>query len=136
MIGESEPREVPRVLLPEIIAPRMEELFLLLRQHIEKAEADGVFIAQCVLSGGGSQLAGVAEVAQHVLEMPVRIGYPREVSDPRGIVNGPAYATAVGLLVFAAQRVGVRSPAREPRPLVPATLELLTAWLRRILRRF
>jgi cell division protein FtsA len=135
MLGEAEPREIPRRLLPEIIGPRMDELFRLLRAHIEKAAAEGVYVSTCVLSGGGSQMPGTVELAQQVLEMPVRVGRPREVIDPRGLVDSPVYATAVGLLQFAAPRIPVRRRAKEPRSLSSAALRLVTSWFSRLRRR-
>ncbi|HTE17768.1 MAG TPA: cell division FtsA domain-containing protein, partial [Armatimonadota bacterium] len=134
MIGEEEPREIPRPLLTEIIGPRMEELFRLLREHIERAARDGVFVSTCVLSGGGAQLTRSVELAQSVLGMPVRVGRPREVIDPRGLVASPVYATAVGLLTFAAQRVPVRK-VKEPRSLPAAAWRLLASLFARVRRR-
>jgi len=135
MIGEEEPREIPRALLTEIIGPRMEELFQILRDHLDKAAADGVVVSTCVLSGGGSQLPGAVEMAERVLGMPVRIGRPREVIDPKGLVDSPVYSTAVGLLVFAAQRMTGRRRVKEPHSLPAAAVRLLIDWLRRLRRR-
>jgi cell division protein FtsA len=135
MIGEAEPREIPRRLLTEITGPRMEELFRLLREHIDRAAADGFHVTQCVLTGGGSQLLGAAELAQRVLEMPVRPGRPREISDPHGLVDSPEYATVVGLLQFAAARSASQRRAKEPRSLTNSALRLLGHWVSRISRR-
>lgn len=131
MVGEAEPREIPRLLLPQIIGPRMEELFRLLRDHVDRAAADGVRVSTCVLSGGGSQLTGAIELAQRVLELPVRVGRPREVSDPRELVASPVFATAVGMLLYAAQRMTGRRTIKEPRSLTAAALRQVLAWLRR-----
>jgi cell division protein FtsA len=132
MIGEEESREIPRSLLAEIIGPRMTELFELLRAHIDRAEKDGIHVASCVLSGGGSLMAGSAELARSVLELPVRIGRPREVIDPRGLVDSPVYATAVGMLHFASHRVVGRRAVPEQRSLPVAALLLVRAWIRKL----
>lgn len=135
MIGEEESREIPRELLTEIIGPRMEELFELLREHVQSAARDGVMASTCVLSGGGSQLPGAVQMAERVLGMPVRLGKPREVIDPRGLVNSPVYSTGVGLLVFAAQRMTGRRRTKEPHSLPAAAIRLVSEWLRRLARR-
>jgi cell division protein FtsA len=132
MVGEPDPREIPRWLLAEIIGPRMEELFVQLKEYIEKAAADGAYVSTCVLSGGGSQLYGGVEMAQQILGMPVRIGRPREVIDPRGLVDSPVCATAVGLLHFAAQRMVGRRRVKEPKTLPAAAYRLLASWFRRL----
>lgn len=131
MLGEAEPREIPRWLLAEIIGPRMEQLFEALKEQIEKAAAEGVYVSTCVLSGGGSQLLGAAEMAQQMLGMPVRTGKPRDVSDPRSLVDSPVYATAVGLLAFAAQRAVGRKRVREPKSIAAGALRLLFSLFRR-----
>ncbi|MFN3650032.1 MAG: cell division protein FtsA [Armatimonadota bacterium] len=131
MIGEEESREIPRALLPEIIQPRMEELFELLREHIEAAAKDGIYVSTCVLSGGGSQLLGAAELAQRVLGMPVRLGRPREIIDPRGLAGSPICATAVGLLAYASQRRVGRRRVKEPKALHVAAFARLARLFRR-----
>lgn len=135
MIGEVEPREIPRRLLAEIIGPRMEELFRLIREHVERAGTEGVYVSTCVLSGGGSQLSGAIELASQIMERPVRLGRPRDIVDPGGLVDSPIYATAVGLLHFAAQRMPVRQRTKEPRSLPAAALRQVIAWLRRLRQR-
>lgn len=132
LVGDEEPREIPARLLAEIIGPRMEELFTLLREHLARAAEDGARVTSCVLSGGGAQLTGAVELAHEVLGMPVRLGRPRETLDPRHLADGPVHATAVGLLHFAAQRVAGRRPSREPRSLATAALQQVLAWLRRM----
>ncbi len=132
MIGEQEPRELPRRLFAEIVEPRMTELFSVLAEHLRRAASEGVHVSSCVLSGGGSQLAGVTELASHVLELPVRVGCPRDVIDPRGQVASPVYATGVGLLSFAARKLAGRRRAREPRSLAAAAVTLVVGWLRHL----
>ena len=134
MIGDEEPREIPARLLPEIIGPRVEQIFELLRTHLEKAASDGCYVSTCVLSGGGAQLPGITEAAHQVLQMPVRVGRPRAVIDSQGLVDSPVYATAVGLLHYAVQRVAGRTQTKEPRNLIEGAFALLFGWLR-ILRR-
>lgn len=134
MIGEEEPREIPRALLPEIIHPRMEELFQLLGEHIRKAASEGIHVNTCVLSGGGSQLTGAVELAEEVLGMPVRVGKPRELLDTRGMVDSPIYATAVGMLQFAAGRLPARRKVKEPRSLTASAVQTLLGWIKRLRR--
>jgi cell division ATPase FtsA len=64
--------------------------------------------------------------------MPVRIGRPRDVVDPQSLVSSPVYATAVGLVVYAAQRMPARRRVKEPHSLVAAAFRLLSGWLTRI----
>lgn len=55
-----------------------------------------------MLTGGASSLEGVAQLAESIMHMPVRVGYPRGVKGLVELVNSPAYATAVGLCIYGA----------------------------------
>src|SRR3546814_2653597 len=78
-VGEEEPAQanhVPRSLLTGIIQPRMEEMFELVRSRLEASGFDKVAGRRVVLTGGGSQLQGVRELAQLILDKQVRMGRP------------------------------------------------------------
>ena len=113
-VGDADAREIPRMLLPEVIGPRMDELFTLVKKEIDQAAGGGFFVKSCVLSGGGSQLLGAVELAQQILELPVRIGVPRNITDVQNQTESPVYATAVGLIRYGAGRELLRRPARAP----------------------
>jgi cell division protein FtsA len=134
MVGEDEPREIPRALLTRITEPRMAELFELLSQHLEAAGMEGAYASTCVLSGGGAQLPGCLELAQQILQLPVRLGAPREVLDPRNLAQGPIFATAVGMLHYAAEQGAGRKKSKEPQSLAQSTYRLVQSWLRRLRR--
>ncbi len=104
MVGEAENEvtKVPRSMLVSIIRPRIEETFELLRDKIDAVGLGHAAGGRVVLTGGASQLVGVAQVAQGILGRQVRLGRP---SDWRGMPDtgtGPAFATAAGLLAWAA----------------------------------
>jgi cell division protein FtsA len=92
----------PRSMLKGIIAPRVEETLELLR---ERLKASGVLLdpgVGLVLTGGGSQLAGVREVAVRVFDRPVRLGRPRRLPHLADAASGPAFCAAAGVLQRAA----------------------------------
>ena len=53
-----------------------------------------------VLTGGASQLTGLAELAAQILGRPVRIGRPLGIAGLPEQAKGPAFAAAAGLLVY------------------------------------
>jgi cell division protein FtsA len=117
--GEEEPAQanhLPRSYLIGIIQPRLEETFELVRQKLESSRQFQKAGRRVVLTGGGSQLGGVRELAQLVLDKPVRIGKPKRLIGQPETVCGPAFATAVGLLAFAQHPVedlfGLTAPAQ------------------------
>ncbi len=99
-VGGREPRNLSRQVLAEICEPRMEEIFSLVDQEIIRAGCKNMIGAGVVLTGGCSLMDGSAELAEQVFNLPVRVGYPRNVGGLRDVVNSPKFATAVGLLCF------------------------------------
>jgi len=56
-----------------------------------------------VLTGGSAKMDGVVELAEEVLNMPVRLGYPSKVTGLSDVVSNPVHSTGVGLLLFGNQ---------------------------------
>ncbi|HET8729002.1 MAG TPA: cell division protein FtsA [Alphaproteobacteria bacterium] len=108
-VGEEEPTQanhVPRSLLTGIIQPRMEEMFELVRSRLEASGFDKVAGRRVVLTGGGSQLQGVRELAQLILDKQVRMGRPLAINGLAESTCGPAFSTAAGLLAYAVRNQG------------------------------
>lgn len=93
---------VARSLLKGIIAPRVEETLELIRDRLKVAGVPLESGAGLVLTGGGSQLAGVREVAVRVFDRPVRLGRPRRIPHLADAASGPAFCAAAGVLHRAA----------------------------------
>ena len=98
-VGGRPSRVMPRNVVAEILSPRVEEMFDMVRREIRRAGYDGMLVAGGVLTGGTSLLPGMADVAEHVLNLSVRLGCPLGVGGLRDIVQNPMYSTAVGLIV-------------------------------------
>lgn len=96
--------QVPKSLLTGIIQPRLEEVFELVRSRLEASGFDRVAGRRVVLTGGGSQLQGVCDLAQLVLDKRVRPGRPQGVQGVAEAVGGPAFSAASGLLAHAARQ--------------------------------
>ncbi|GAB4261987.1 MAG: cell division protein FtsA [Deferrisomatales bacterium] len=103
-VGGRRPRTLSRRILAEIIEPRVEELFTLVRQDLHKAQVDDRVASGVVLSGGGASLEGACELAEQVFGLPVRRGVPREVEGLVDALRDPAFATGVGLVLYAARK--------------------------------
>ncbi len=129
----SESELVPLRLVAEIIEPRLEEIFALVRANIVRSGVYEQASAGVVLSGGGSQLPDTAPLASSVLDaLPVRVGSPRGISGRVDAVAGPVHATAVGLALLAA-RDGATAVARDEP--APGLLRRVRRWVERILPR-
>lgn len=102
--GGREPRVLARTVLTDIIEPRMEEIFTLIRRELVKSGFDEFLTAGVVLTGGTVLLDGTEELAEDILEMPVRIGYPAGIGGLLDVVNSPVFATGVGLVLYGARK--------------------------------
>ena len=103
-IGEDEHQisKVPRSMIINIIRPRLEETFELVKQKLEQSGLERSAGTRVVLTGGASQMAGMRELAAHVLGRQVRIGRPQGLRGLPDSASGPAFATAAGLLHWSA----------------------------------
>jgi len=114
-VGGHPPRRCARRVLSDIIEPRVEEIFAVVRKRIEDTGLIEQLSAGAVLTGGAVLLEGMTEFAEEVLGMPVRIGQPVGVRGLTQLIAGPEYATGVGLVKYGAQ-VMSEAAAREAAP--------------------
>jgi len=98
--------EVPRSYLAQIIQARLEELLSMVHDSLKRAGYAGLLGAGVVLTGGTAELPGLKELAERVLEQPARLGTPVSLGVGAERLEGPAYATAVGLVLRAARMGG------------------------------
>ena len=98
---DSSIKQVPKAELISIITPRIEETFELVNKKLCEHGLRDVPSHRVVLTGGGSQLSGIREVAAMVLDKQVRLGRPKNIGGLPDILCSPAFSTAVGLLSFA-----------------------------------
>jgi cell division protein FtsA len=98
------PREIARSVLSAIIEPRMEEMFTLALNELEKSDVFDSLAAGIVLTGGASLLPGSVELAERVLGIPAKIGSPIVSGGLVETIKSPIYSTSVGLIKYAVNR--------------------------------
>ena len=106
-VGGREPRRLSRQVLAEICEPRVEEMLALVDQELIRSGMKNQIGAGVVLTGGTALIEGIQELGEQIFNLPTRIGYPDKVGGLKDVVNSPMYATAVGLLMFGAEKEGV-----------------------------
>jgi cell division protein FtsA len=114
-VGDRPPRRLARQTLAEVVEPRYEELFSLVRDELRRSGFEELIAAGIVLTGGSSKMEGAVELAEEVFHVPVRLGIPQYVQGLADVVRNPIYATAVGLLLYgkeAAEAHGSRSAGK------------------------
>jgi len=123
---------VSRRLVAEIIEYRMQEILGLIRQEIQRAGFDGRLPAGVVLVGGTADLRDLPVLARDALELPVRVGKPTGAIGLTDTIMRPAFATTIGLLLWAAYHTG---DVNGSAPFFPngGTLGRLRGWFRQFL---
>ena len=96
-------QKVPKQVLTSIIRPRLEETFDLMQQRLAEEGRFAASANRVVLTGGASQLQGVADLAAHVLGRPVRLGMPASLAGMPDVGRGPGFSVLSGLLACAAE---------------------------------
>jgi cell division protein FtsA len=104
-VGDRPARTFSRRDLAEILEPRVDEMFDLVRREIARAGYEGMLGAGVVITGGTSLLDGMPDAAEKVLNLPARRGVPSGVGGLRDIVGHPSHSTGVGLVWHARRHV-------------------------------
>jgi cell division protein FtsA len=130
-VGGRKPRLMARRILSEILQPRAEEIFHLVWDEIRRAGYEKSLNSGIVLTGGGSILEGMPEIAEQIFDLPVRRGCPTGVGGLADHVNTPVFATPVGLLLYAH-----RNRASDVWPVSITTWERITVRFHRLFKAF
>jgi len=104
-VGERPARRLARQTLAEVVEPRYEELFTLIRDELRRSGFEEVIAAGLVLTGGSSRMEGAIELAEEIFHVPVRLGVPQQVRGLAEAIQSPVYSTAVGLLLYARENL-------------------------------
>jgi cell division protein FtsA len=115
----------------------VEEILEMIYIDAKRAGFDEMVAAGLVLTGGSASLPGIAELAEQVLRMPVRIGKPKGIHGLADTLSSPAYAASVGLLHWSIMENGhnghkpgfsFKSPLQ-----LKGVLETARRWLRALI---
>jgi cell division protein FtsA len=134
-IGGRSDRMISHQVLCQIIESRMEEILEFTAREARKTEMLDLLGAGVVLTGGAAELPGAAEMAESILEMPVKMGVPRGVGGLIDEIQTPRCATAVGLVLYGWQREG-RSFGRRSSGRAGGGVVRVRNWLRAVVNQF
>lgn len=107
-VGGRSDRIISRQILSEIVEPRVEEIFTLIKQEIVKSGYEDMIASGIVLTGGSTLLEGMPELAEQVFNLPVRRGVPKGIGGLVDVVKNPLHATGVGLVLYGSRNQGNR----------------------------
>ena len=131
-VGDRPPRRLARQTLAEIVEPRFEELFSLIRNELRRSGFEESIPAGIVITGGSAKMEGAVELAEEVFHIPVRLGSPQNVEGLSDVVRNPIHATGVGLLLFGRDSVVRRSYSKTSiKNNVTDKLDQIKGWFQR-----
>jgi cell division protein FtsA len=94
------PKTVNLEHLRRIMSLRLEEMFRLIEQDLLKAGLMDYLRAGVLLTGGGSRVPGIQELAHKVFDLPVSLGQANSISGLKSALDQPEFATGIGLAKF------------------------------------
>jgi len=99
-VGDRPPRKLSKQTLAEVVEPRVEELFELIKVDLRRNGFEHLIRSGVVLTGGSSKMEGMVELAEEIFHVPVRLGMPKYLGGLSEVVKNPIYSTGVGLVQF------------------------------------
>jgi cell division protein FtsA len=98
-VGDREPRPMSKQALAAVIEPRVEELFILVRDVMRESGYEELVASGIVLTGGSALMPGMVELAEQVFLRPARIGAPEYRGHLHEVLRSPRFSTSIGLLL-------------------------------------
>ena len=98
-LPQSSLNQITKAQLALIIRPRIEEILDLMRRRLAASGVASEATQHLVLTGGGSQLTGIAELATNMFGRTARLGRPRSLSGLPAVAAAPDFASSIGLLL-------------------------------------
>ena len=99
-VGGRNNRTMKKRVLASIIEDRFREIFELIAHEIEKTHFHTLMASGVVITGGTCIMPGADQLASQVLNLPVRVGFPENITGLREMIYSPKYATSVGLVRY------------------------------------
>ncbi len=127
-VGERPARRLARQTLAEVVEPRYEELYHLVRDELRRSGFEEMIAAGIVLTGGSAKMEGAVELAEEVFHMPVRLGVPQHVDGLSEVVRNAIHATGVGLLLYGKEAIQSRGESSTSKLGIRSVLSRMKSW--------
>lgn len=99
-VSRVDTQTVSKKYMAEIMQARYYEIFSLIKAELTRIGRSGMLPAGAILTGAAVKAPGVLDLARDVLGLPVQMGFPVEIGGVIEKVDDPAYATALGTLLW------------------------------------
>ncbi len=129
-VGDRPPRRLARQMLADVVQKRYEEIFEMVQAELRRSGLEEMVAAGIVLTGGGSKMEGVVELAEEMFHMPVRVATPQYVTGLGDVLCNPVHATGIGLLLHGSRQTQMRQPQGPAADGIGNVLEKFKSWFR------
>ncbi|MEO8308834.1 MAG: cell division protein FtsA [Pseudomonadota bacterium] len=129
-VGDRPARRLARQTLAEVVEPRYEELYGLVRDELRRSGFEEVIAAGIVMTGGSARMEGAIDLAEEIFHVPVRLGLPQQVKGLAEVVQNPIYSTGVGLLLYARENARGAARGRTLPGNVHGIFERMQSWFK------
>ncbi len=130
---ENKIRAVETYSLFDILNPRASEILDILKDEILKYKLKTFMPSGLVITGGGSLLAGITELAEQKFKMPIRIGLPGCQNNIKheipNMLQSPIYATGYGLLLYAAGQNSLKIENNNDNSTFKKVFKKMSSWI-------
>ena len=99
-VSKVDTQTVSKRYMAEIMQARYFEIFSLVNEELKKIGRAGMLPAGALLTGAAVKAPGVLDLSRDILGLPVQMGFPTDIGGVIEKVDDPAYATALGALVW------------------------------------
>lgn len=99
-VGDREPRKVTQKVLVDILQARIVEILEMVDKELRESGQKNRINGGIVITGGTALLANLVDLAEQIFDLPVRIGYPVNVSGKMDAIRTPRCTTGVGLVLY------------------------------------
>ena len=127
-VGDRKPRKVKQKIMGEILEPRIEEMLIILNQEMIDSTYKDRLNAGVVICGGTALLEYIVDLAEQIFDLPVRIGYPREIHEAPESINSPQNATGAGLVIYASRHASGKKWRVPGKKAIGGVLGMMKGW--------
>lgn len=110
-------KSITKAELTSIIRPRVEEILEFAKNNLEKSGLYGISGNKVILTGGSSQLQGMKEIASFIFNKNAKVASPQELQGLPESSKGPAFSTAVGMILHAVENKEKKEDRGKFRPM-------------------
>lgn len=106
--GEGEPLGTKKKL-DEIIEARLSDIFEFIERHLKKIGVSGLLPAGIIITGGGSSISNIEELAKNYFKLPARTASSIIATNSKSQIRDTAWAVAYGLCAYSTEEEGDNS---------------------------